>query len=177
MSTAENYPSVRSSVLWFNFLGASEREAKRIRLMIVGSIITTTLPRFPAGPAVLGPLTDDTGPCVETFVPAIVQRAESYVPAICLISPRGRITVKTNDGSPGGDVLPLCVSWVCRNFEKIFQDCVEKSCAICFEAPSDIVLEPCRHAYTCAKCASLLRTCPICRAVIVGRVPRSPAGV
>jgi hypothetical protein len=42
----------------------------------------------------------------------------------------------------------------------------EAICKICYDAPLDCVLVPCRHQCTCIKCGDALDYCPICRTEI-----------
>ena len=44
-------------------------------------------------------------------------------------------------------------------------------CKVCFEREVSIMLQPCNHAVTCGKCASLVNCCPICRRTINIRSP------
>mmetsp|Transcript_1427 Transcript_1427/g.3825 ORF Transcript_1427/g.3825 Transcript_1427/m.3825 type:complete len:184 (-) Transcript_1427:219-770(-) len=39
-------------------------------------------------------------------------------------------------------------------------------CAVCLDAPCDVVLRPCGHAQFCEACATKLMSCPLCRASI-----------
>jgi hypothetical protein len=39
-------------------------------------------------------------------------------------------------------------------------------CVVCFEAPSTVILLPCRHEAVCRNCSNQLTECPICRAPI-----------
>jgi len=41
------------------------------------------------------------------------------------------------------------------------------ACVVCFEAPREILLEPCRHVCCCKACGDRLDHCPMCRAVKV----------
>ena len=43
-------------------------------------------------------------------------------------------------------------------------------CKVCFEREVTILLQPCNHAVTCGRCASLVACCPICRAAIDARM-------
>uniref|UniRef100_A0A7S1A7G2 RING-type domain-containing protein n=1 Tax=Noctiluca scintillans TaxID=2966 RepID=A0A7S1A7G2_NOCSC len=40
-------------------------------------------------------------------------------------------------------------------------------CAVCLEAPCDVVLQPCGHTQLCETCACKLLRCPLCRASIL----------
>ena len=44
-------------------------------------------------------------------------------------------------------------------------------CKVCFEREVSILLQPCNHAVTCGRCASLITACPICRRTINIRSP------
>ena len=44
-------------------------------------------------------------------------------------------------------------------------------CKVCFEREVSILLQPCNHAVTCGRCASLVTCCPICRRTINIRSP------
>lgn len=46
----------------------------------------------------------------------------------------------------------------------------ERMCKICFENICNIVFIPCGHLCTCFSCASSLKLCPLCRAVIKSNV-------
>uniref|UniRef100_A0AAV2LX74 RING-type E3 ubiquitin transferase n=1 Tax=Knipowitschia caucasica TaxID=637954 RepID=A0AAV2LX74_KNICA len=46
----------------------------------------------------------------------------------------------------------------------------ERTCKVCMDKLVSIVFIPCGHLVVCADCASSLRHCPICRAVIRGSV-------
>jgi len=41
------------------------------------------------------------------------------------------------------------------------------ACVVCYEAPREILLEPCRHVCCCKVCADKLTHCPMCRALKV----------
>lgn len=42
----------------------------------------------------------------------------------------------------------------------------ERMCKVCMDREVSVVFVPCGHLVTCGECASNLRLCPICRAVI-----------
>ena len=44
-------------------------------------------------------------------------------------------------------------------------------CAVCMEAERDTMFVPCNHVVTCAGCAALVQTCPVCRAAIGSKLP------
>jgi hypothetical protein len=43
-----------------------------------------------------------------------------------------------------------------------------EACVVCLEAQASHALIPCGHRCVCASCQEVLRTCPMCRAVITG---------
>lgn len=43
-------------------------------------------------------------------------------------------------------------------------------CCICLDAPSNVVLLPCRHKHTCGSCAANIACCPICRVAVQERL-------
>ena len=36
-------------------------------------------------------------------------------------------------------------------------------CKVCFDAPVNVLLIPCKHLVVCETCAALIKTCPVCR--------------
>lgn len=42
-----------------------------------------------------------------------------------------------------------------------------KECIVCLDAPSKVLLNPCGHAQFCNKCATQLKTCPVCRSDVL----------
>ncbi|NWI90588.1 BIR7B protein, partial [Pitta sordida] len=46
----------------------------------------------------------------------------------------------------------------------------ERMCKVCLDKDVSVVFVPCGHLVACRECAFSLRLCPICRAVIQGRV-------
>uniref|UniRef100_A0A8C0ZIY7 RING-type E3 ubiquitin transferase n=1 Tax=Cyanistes caeruleus TaxID=156563 RepID=A0A8C0ZIY7_CYACU len=51
----------------------------------------------------------------------------------------------------------------------------ERMCKVCMDKDVSVVFVPCGHLVACGECALNLRLCPICRAVIQGRLT-SPGG-
>lgn len=49
------------------------------------------------------------------------------------------------------------------------------TCVVCMDAPTDIILSPCRHAHCCLKCfrRSSLHTCPVCRSAVTSIIIES----
>lgn len=43
------------------------------------------------------------------------------------------------------------------------QDCANCLCKICYSSVSNVAFFPCRHLIACAKCASSVTKCPLCR--------------
>jgi len=39
-------------------------------------------------------------------------------------------------------------------------------CAVCMDAPKNMLLRPCKHLATCFRCSANLEICPICRTPI-----------
>ena len=46
--------------------------------------------------------------------------------------------------------------------------CLE--CKVCFDAPVNVLLIPCRHLALCETCAALSKTCPVCRGHVSERL-------
>jgi len=44
-------------------------------------------------------------------------------------------------------------------------------CKVCFEREVSILLQPCNHAVTCGRCASMVNSCPVCRRTVNIRSP------
>ncbi|XP_064455398.1 baculoviral IAP repeat-containing protein 7-B-like isoform X2 [Ornithodoros turicata] len=50
----------------------------------------------------------------------------------------------------------------------VAEECTESLCKICYQEPVGVAFSPCSHVVCCVQCASLLRTCAVCRADITG---------
>ncbi len=46
----------------------------------------------------------------------------------------------------------------------------ENVCSICWDAPRDCLIMPCRHNVSCTKCVKSVKNCPICRSPITDLV-------
>ena len=44
------------------------------------------------------------------------------------------------------------------------------TCKICLDASVDTLFLPCRHLVSCEECASAVKSCPLCRTLIIGTV-------
>jgi hypothetical protein len=68
----------------------------------------------------------------------------------------------------------LLASKIAKALEELVPDVkyIEETCCICLEARPDIVFCRCGHGCTHSKCdpEGKIRTCPLCRALVVGRV-------
>eukprot|EP00038_Savillea_parva_P026463 m.54360 g.54360 ORF g.54360 m.54360 type:complete len:361 (-) comp7522_c0_seq2:177-1259(-) len=66
------------------------------------------------------------------------------------------------------DVLVAMVIDLWRSTQAIESKAsTERTCKICFDAPSDCVFLECGHLVTCVTCGSQLEECPMCRSAIV----------
>jgi len=59
---------------------------------------------------------------------------------------------------------------------KIHTDEETLDCVICMDNLKEIVFDPCGHFYTCEKCSSKVKICPICRSNITNRINRKDFG-
>ena len=46
----------------------------------------------------------------------------------------------------------------------------EKTCKVCMDKDICVVFLPCGHLVACEDCATAVRKCPVCRAVIKGTI-------
>lgn len=69
-------------------------------------------------------------------------------------------SVRTNDIKREKVLIPLTKEESQKTDEDSFY---ANLCRICFEERSDTMFLPCAHLVACAKCASSVNGCPICR--------------
>lgn len=55
----------------------------------------------------------------------------------------------------------------------VYEDAMSVECAICFDKPKSVIIDPCGHFYMCRECASQVHACPICRGPVHGFIDRA----
>ncbi len=56
---------------------------------------------------------------------------------------------------------------------KVYGGDGDPECCICLDDNKDTIFEPCRHFACCARCSLQVNMCPICRSVILTRIPHN----
>ncbi|MBN3310617.1 BIRC3 protein, partial [Amia calva] len=98
------------------------------------------------------------------------QRSTAKITSLCAIFAKVRVKSRSvyDNVKPGS----LCVSLAgeLSPEEQLRQLQEERTCKVCMDKAVSIVFIPCGHLVVCTDCATSLRHCPICRAVIRGSV-------